>query len=193
VIVVAVVVNDKISLLLAMADSKQDNKQVEELRKSNPNILFIISRSKNLNIVVYEAALKNNQLDPSAPVSVYWLDIDPAYVKKNRDKGIMSDRSELNMIEKSMAYGLSSEAVAGKPGHYKVTLVAFKERPVFVSFDAAANKLKCEMNINGSLCELQRIFINSTDRMLGLPKVNHVDIYGIDSNGQAVSERVIPK
>lgn len=176
-----------------MAEQKGDSTQIDDLRKSNPNILFIIGRSKNKNIVVYEANLKNNELDPTNPVIVYWLDLDPEYVKANRAKGIMTDREELNMIEKKFAYGLSSEPVAGKPGTYKVILVAFKDRPVIVSFDKENNKLQCEMQIKGEMCQLGKVFIDATDRMIGLPKVNHVDVSGINSKGEFVTERIIPK
>ena len=165
--------------------------QLSGLRSSSPNILFFISRSKNANIVVYEANLKDGKLDPKDPVLVYWLDIDPEYVKKNRSKGINTDRSELNMVEKQFAYGLSSESLGN--GKYKISLVAFKERPVIVEFDAATNKLSCQMQINGSMVDLYRVYINATDRMIGLPKVNYVELTGSDTNGNALSEKIIPK
>jgi hypothetical protein len=166
-------------------------RQLTDLRSSSPNILFFISRSKNLNIVVYEANIKNGQLDPKEPVLVYWLDIDPEYVKKNRAKGITSDRSELNTIEKQFAYGLSSEALGN--GKYKISLVAFKERPVHVEFDSASNHVICRMEINGNLVDLYRVYINATDRMIGLPKVNYVELTGADQSGNAVQEKIIAK
>lgn len=72
---------------------------------ANPNILFIISRSKNKNIVVYEAKMEGGTIKASDPIDAYWLDIDPEYVEKARAKGVESDRVDLNMIERNMAYG----------------------------------------------------------------------------------------
>lgn len=96
-------------------------------------ICMVISRSKNANLVVYEAltggpSTPSTSLDPanvesedSAPVpapptclglDAYWLDVDPEYVAKNRAKGKSSDRDELNFIERRMAYGVSCEPAA---------------------------------------------------------------------------------
>ena len=75
---------------------------LEKQRKERPNILFIIERSKNMNIVVYEADVKDGKLDPKEPVKAFWLDIDPEYVKRAGEK---SDKVELSMVEWSMAYG----------------------------------------------------------------------------------------
>jgi hypothetical protein len=44
-------------------------------------------------------------LDSKKPVDVYWMDVDPEYQKKARAKGITTDKSELNMVEKQFAYG----------------------------------------------------------------------------------------
>lgn len=143
-------------------------------------------------MVVYEANMQNGQLSSSDPVTVYWLEIDPAYQEANRKKNIQSDRSELNYIEKTMAYGLSSEPVAGSAGKYKVKLVAFKDRPVSVSLDASG-KPKATMQIKGTECSISRIFVKAKDKMFGLPEVEHVDLTGVDANGTTVSERINPK
>jgi hypothetical protein len=56
---------------------------------------------------VYEALRSGDkkELDHKKPMDVYWMDIDPAYVKETRKKGKMDDRSDLNTIEKQFAYG----------------------------------------------------------------------------------------
>ena len=102
------------------------------------DVVLVISRSKNENKVVYSARRMQNptpgskfeMLDPKDPIEIYWLDIDPEYIKKvsskpscsavivfvgsirllclasqNRAKGVMSDRMGLNGIEKKLAYG----------------------------------------------------------------------------------------
>jgi hypothetical protein len=115
----------------SQAEIEKATKQLAGLRETSPNVLFFIARSKNENIVVYEAAKKSDsELDPAKPIDVYWLDIDPAYQQANRKKGVMSDRSDLNMIEKQFAYGVGFEAAPNKPGTFLLKLVALPERPV---------------------------------------------------------------
>jgi hypothetical protein len=164
--------------------------QLTKLRETSPNILFLIARSKNQNIVVYEAKTNGNALDTSEPVTVYWLDIDPEYQKAARAKGVTSDRVELGTFERQFAYGLSSEAQSG--GTYKVKLVAFPDRPVYVSYDTAANRPVAKMDIQGKRCLLNRIYVSAKDRMLGPPKVEYVDLNGLDDHGAAVTERITP-
>jgi len=168
--------------------------QLRDLRRTSPNILFIIARSKNLNIVVYEANLLNGDLDPNNPVIVYWLDLDPAYVAENRAKGIISDRSELGRIEKSLAYGLTATPIPNKAGYFSIQLVAFPERPVIVWLDQSTKQLKAQMKINNIQCDLSRIFVSAVDSWIGLPKVQYVDVTGTDpSTQQQQTERITPK
>ena len=180
--------------LSAMSSAVDGSAQLAELRATSPHILFVIGRSKNLNIVVYEARLnqRGDELDSKEPVIVYWLDLDPAYQKQKRDKGITSDRLELNYIEKTMAYGLSSSPHPTKPGHHTVQLVAFSKRAVDVYFDQAKGRAVAMIEINGQQCELIRIFVAATDSWTGLPKVQHVDVIGLDAHGKQVTERITP-
>ena len=61
--------------------------------KTSP--LFIIERSKNANVVHYDARLTaDGELDPKEPVIAYW-------VKLTKD----GRREELSWIEKKKAYG----------------------------------------------------------------------------------------
>ena len=172
--------------------------QLTRLRASSPNVLFVIARSKNLNIVVYEARVGGDgHLDSAEPVTVYWLDIDPEYQKANRAKGIASDRVELGAIERRMAYGLSSSAVPGQPGAFHVRLVAFPERVVTVSVEAGAGggsaRPVARMLINGSQCVLERIFVQASEHWLNpLPTVQHVDVSGLDKHGRRCTERIVP-
>jgi len=170
------------------------NKQLADLRLTNPNTLFIIARSKNLNIVVYEAILDGNgKLDKDKPVEVYWLDIDPEYVKKNRAKGINSDRSELNMVERQFAYGISWEAVSGEENAYRLKLVALPDRPVTVTVGQDGCKVHAKIEINGVQVEIERIYVHRVERSFRLPKVEYVDVEGVDENGNKIAEKIIPK
>lgn len=182
--------------------SSAHNQQLTELRSkyNSPHILFFISRSKNANIVVYEGKLDSatGQLDSKNPVIVYWLDIDPAYVKKNRSKGITSDRSELNTLENNFAYGLSSKPYSGNEtknnNGYKVELVALPSRAVYVYTENNNGQtiVKAYMIINGKPANIQRIYVKSTDRMIGLPKVDYVEVEGVYDDGSKAYEKITP-
>jgi len=176
-----------------MAEAKQNfeaqNEQLSGLRKEHsPNLLFFIARSKNANIVVYEAILKNGKFDANKPFEVFWLDIDPEFVKKNRAKGINTDRSDLNMIEKQFAYGISWELIANEKDAYKLKLVALSERPVTVRI--VDGKPIAKLQINGVQSRVERVYVHSKERMLGLPKVEYVDVEGVDDAGKPVKERI---
>lgn len=161
------------------------NQQLQTLRSSykSPHILFYIARSKNENIVVYEANVVNNEFHSKNPVNVYWLDIDPAYVKKNRAKGITTDKSELNTLENNFAYGVSCEPYTGPETNnqqgYKIKLVALPERIVYIYKSNDNNGqvlIKAYMYINKKLANIERIYVKSTDRMIGLPKVDYAEV-----------------
>lgn len=92
------------------------------------NIMLFIERNKNKNVVVYRAMLseastvgknaerlneddaiaarKTLKFNDKEPLDAFWLDIDPAYVASNRKNGVMTNRCELNMIDRKMAYGV---------------------------------------------------------------------------------------
>jgi len=176
----------------SQADVDAAKAQLAELRKTSPNILFVIARSKNKNIVVYEALKKDNALDAAKPIDVYWLDIDPEYVAAARKKGIQTDRNELNMIEKQFAYGVGFEPVQGKSDHYNLKLVALPERPVEMCLDSNGNP-QARISINGKSANLVRIYVYAVERMLRTPKVEYIDVIGQDENGEYVHERIVPK
>src|SRR5262249_39724099 len=63
-----------------------------------PAHLFVIERSKNANIVAYDAKrTPAGDLDASEPVVAYWL------LNGEKDK-----REELNRVEKDKAYGVEA-------------------------------------------------------------------------------------
>lgn len=168
-------------------------RQDPQLQKET--IAFVIERSTNQNVVVYEGLLEDQAEGPSAllrsdkPIDAYWLDIDPAYVEKNRKKGKMHDRDELNMIEKKMAYGVSWEPIAEEEGAYTMTLVALpKRKGIFKLVDGIPKAL---MEINGQQCYLQSIYVESKQGMIGLPKVVYVIIKGISiETGEPQEEKI---
>lgn len=165
---------------------------LEDKKKLYPNLQFLIARSKNANIMCYnampEADKKKGGLNHTLPMEAFWLDIDPEYVKKNRAKGKMDDRVELGRIEKRVAYGCYHKSLNdGKV--YEISLVAFPARKVKLTIDKDGN-IKSEMQIAGVPCKLQLIFVHATDRTLRTPLIHWVKIYGIGPDGKQVVEKL---
>ncbi len=139
---------------------------------ANPNILFVIARSKNRNIVVYEANMAGARLDDANPVQVYWLDIDPEYQAKARGKGKMDDREDLNFLEKKMAYGVSA-APSSVSGEYTLSLVALPKTTMTLKLiDGRPRAVYVK---DGQQLVVCSVYVSSRDTWTG-PKVEYVNI-----------------
>ncbi|PKM96672.1 MAG: hypothetical protein CVU79_12225 [Elusimicrobia bacterium HGW-Elusimicrobia-3] len=147
--------------------------------QGNSPLLFVIERSKNANIVRYEANLKpDGSLDPKKPVVAYWLML----AKDGR-------RKKLNWIEKKKAYGIKAKPDALQSG-YILTLAAARKIKLFVR--NTGNTVRAEAVINGRPAILEKIFIKSHARLFG-PKVDYMELYGKDPlTGESVSEKIVP-
>lgn len=84
------------------------NSFLVNLQKQCPNVFLVFFRSKNDNVVVYEARWEDGKVKD---IDVYWLEIDAAYRKPRREQGVNHDRVELNALESSLAFGVSSERI----------------------------------------------------------------------------------
>src|SRR5258705_13664792 len=66
--------------------------------------LFTIARSKNANVVRYQARTRGGGLDRSHPIDAYWLML----AEDGR-------REELSWAERKLAYGFSVSALTEEP------------------------------------------------------------------------------
>jgi hypothetical protein len=142
--------------------------------------LFIIERSKNANVVHYDARLTaDGNLDPEEPVIAY-------YIMLAED----GRRKELNWIEKKMAYGFDVEPDPSVSG-YKMTMVAAPEGPITVK--KVGNAVRAELVIDGRPAVVEKMYINASDGPLW-PKVHYIEIYGVDlQTGEERFEKIMPK
>ena len=142
--------------------------------------LFIIERSKNANVVHYDARLTpKGRLDPAEPVIVYWIML----AEDGR-------REPLNWIERQKAYGFKIQAE--KRGQvYRMRLMAYPEREIRIYQNET--RVVAEMRIDGNPALLQRIYIASTEAR-PLPKVEYVELFGRDLNSNEERyEKIVPK
>jgi len=146
--------------------------------KTSP--LFIIERSKNANVVHYDARLTaDGKLNPKEPVIAYWVML----AEDGR-------REKLNWIEKKKAYGFTIKPDRSVKG-YKMTLVAAPKRQIIVKKEKDA--FRAEAVIDGRPAVLEKMYINASDGLTG-PKVQYIEVYGKDlQTGEKCREKLVPK
>ena len=146
--------------------------------KTSP--LFIIERSKNTNVVHYDARLTaDGNLDPEGPVIAYWVRL----AEDGR-------REELSWIEKKKAYGFTIKPDPSVSG-YTMTLVAVPGQQITVKKEK--DVVRAEAVINGRPVVLEKMYINASGGLAG-PKVHYIEVYGKDlQTGEQRREKMVPK
>jgi len=138
--------------------------------------LFHIERSKNENIVQYDVhTTQDGDLAGRAPVFVYWI----------LENG---ERCELSKFQRNYAYGIDSQERL-ENNRYEIVLTALRERKITVK--ETSDGYRAFTLINGTEGILERIYVESKNGIIGLPKVVYVDIVGEDTQSTArVTERI---
>ena len=142
--------------------------------------LFIIERSKNANVVYYDARLTaDGKLDPQEPVIAYWVML----AEDGR-------REKLSWIEKKMAYGFTIKPDPSVNG-YKMTLVAAPEQQITVK--KGQDAFRAEAVIDGRPAILERMYIKVSAGLTG-PKIQYIKVYGQDlQTGEPRREKIMPQ
>ncbi len=142
--------------------------------KTSP--LFIIARSKNANVIHYDANLSSNgKIDPRKPVTAYW-------VLLARD----GRRQELSALDKK-AYGYHCQ-FDKKSRTYKLVIESFSSRVIRISSEK--NKIRSEIVINGRPAWLEKIFIDEREAIF-VPKVQYLELFGKDKvTGNDLHEKI---
>ena len=147
-------------------------------KKTQP--LFIIERSKNANVVHYDAQLTaDGKLEANEPVIAYWV----LLAEDGR-------REELNWIEKKKAYGFHITPDPSAKG-FQMTLVSVPEGTIIVRKEG--DTARAERDIDGHPAILEKIYINAADGLFG-PKVNYIELYGKDiKTGEKRYQKIVKK
>jgi hypothetical protein len=140
--------------------------------------LFRIERSKNANVVQYDARVRaDGSLDRDEPIDAYWLRL----AKDGR-------RKELSWLHRR-AYGFSTRwREDGETLEMKMTAPIGRRLEVVMVDDT----YRVRTRIDGRPAWVERIFVQSKERLL-LPKVVYIDLRGTDvESGETRSERFVP-
>ncbi len=144
----------------------------------NAQHLFSIARSKNGNIVQYDArTTQDGNLAGEAPVFAYW-------VLEN------GERNELSTIQRIYAYGIEDQKRLEK-NRCEIVLSALTDRKITVK--KTARGYRAFVLINGREGILERVYVESREGLMGLPRVQYVDLFGRDGQSRLpVTERIFP-
>ena len=147
----------------------------------SPNQLFYLQRSKDANVVIYEANVTTGKtLDPAKPIQVYWM----RYAEQGQ-------REELSPIQWRMAFGYSHKPSSSDADAYDIRLNAFGKRPLHITNQHG--KPVATIRINGQWACLRNIFVQVDPRAHLIPHVQYIDLYGSSiETGQPVYERIVP-
>lgn len=140
--------------------------------------LFRIERSKNANVVVYEARPgSSSPLDPDEPVTASWILLA-------RD----GKRQSLNFFERLVAYGFDVK-LAPLAQSALLKLKALKGRTLRVALRNGC--LAAFGVIDGVETVLKRVFV-TTDERGATPTVLSVELFGVDpATGEARTEKLV--
>jgi hypothetical protein len=140
--------------------------------------LFRIERSKNANIVVYDALVtKDGALNSKKPIEAYWI--------ANAKQG---QREKLSRIQKRFAYGFKTRVVDDMT--VVMTMVADIGREITVG--VVGGEPRATTEIDGRVAVLDRIYVKSIEKKLW-PSVEYVELFGADSlTGEQRYERIYP-
>ena len=164
-----------ILLLIVMITASVWAQKAEPLRDA----LFHIERSKNANIVQYDAQLDSSgNLLSKEPISGYWI--------RHAEQGQVE---ELSWAQKKFAYGFKVK-LKPEENTAKMELAAKLGRSITVM--QSDNDYKAMTDIEGVASYLDRIFIHSSGKGLST-KVDYIELFGQSVSDQTEQyERFIP-
>jgi hypothetical protein len=149
------------------------------VRDACPAHLFVIERSKNANIVVYDANLgPAGDFDTTKPVVVYWL------LGGDKDR-----RENLTRMERDHAYGVVVTPGSAS-GTHALAFKALRKRHLTARMLDGCPVVTT--SIGGQEGILRRLFVQSKEGT-ALPKVEYVELFGetVDT-GAPLHEKYVP-
>ena len=137
----------------------------------NPNQLFFLQRTQNINTIVYELNMKNGVMDTTDPVHIFWI----CYAEK-------SQKEELTGVQRKYAYGLATKCLS--KDHYELRFLANKKYAVELS-KGPDNKYHVYGLISNKQAILSKIYLQIHGGTVFSPHIEYVILTGIDSDSGA--------
>lgn len=138
--------------------------------------LFYVERSKNRNIVCYDANLIGMDINSSDPVYVYWIN-------KEEHPG---ERNGLSLIQRRLAFGYKIKSK--KPNDIRIELNATNKKQIEI---IEKNGTYCSIvEINSEQAVLDKIYVKTKDS--NSLSVEYIEMFGKNMNGDPISEKIYP-
>ena len=150
---------------------------------ANNNMLFYLQRTHNTNTIVYSLKYNSDStVNEKEPVNVYWI--------RYADGGGIAP---LSSVQKSFAYGVSSQCFDKEKKWFRVNLVAYEKVDIFIMNTSHDKEYHAFTKINGKLAQLTRVFFKTDGGTFWKPNVVYVELTGKDIiTGNVVLERFKP-
>lgn len=146
---------------------------------SSAQPLFKIERSKNANIVQYDARIdEDGLLNPAEPVVAYWI--------RHAEQGQVK---ELSWTQKTFAYGFGFDLSDDRTTAELKLKIDLGRRLIVRQVQG---QFRAVIDIDNQPAVLETVFVESSGKGLST-KVHFIDLNGRTLNGNAsVRERIIP-
>jgi len=146
---------------------------------TNPNSLFYLQRTPNINTVICELNEKNGVIDRDEPVKVLWI----RYTEQRQ-------RQELTFIQRHFAYGLKERDLGN--GTWELRFVSYKKVPMYLMKSPIDNKHHVYVTIEGRQAILNRVYLRiDPGGTFWSPNVKYLELKGIDTqNGKELIQRI---
>ncbi|MBT8072965.1 MAG: DUF4833 domain-containing protein [Xanthomonadales bacterium] len=141
--------------------------------------LFRIERSKNANIIQYDAQVRpDGKLDRKKPVVAYWVRLaEQGQIKK------------LSWIQKTFAYGFKADL---DDDSESVTLKMAADFGRVIKVKRFGQQYGATIDIDGKPSRLEKVYIDASGKGLFVT-VNFIELHGFDLvNGEATYQRFVP-
>lgn len=143
------------------------------------DLLFFLQRTPNANTVIYRVNYKTDgTIDTKSPVKGSWI--------RYEENGISK---ELTTIEKKFAYGVKCKSLGND--EYEIRLVAYQQMPLYMLKSALDNRYHIYIKDEGKNLLLKRVFVRVNGGTFWYPKVEHIDLFTVNSdNGKEMLKRI---
>ena len=160
------------SLLLLNQLTLVAQKMLYPVPSENPDMLFYLQRSLDMNSVIYEVNYEegdraHKKPDPDHPVNIYWL-------MNDKQRSI----KPLTQVQK-LGYGVKSEELGNDILQLK--LVAYRELPIILKPSQKDNRYHAHISLEGKDVRLAKVFINIEGGTKLKPNVTYIEVTGTEN------------
>lgn len=164
-----------------MAQNKFNEADTFPVPPVNDKMLFYLQRTHNSNTVIYELNYKSGStLDEGEPLKSYWI----RYTEPGKKK------KELSYTQRKFAYGLNTKKK--ETNVWSITMVAYDGITLTLK-KGKDSKFHVYTKINGKESILDRVYVKMDGGSAMSPNIPYIELYGHDTSGKQVYERIKPK